>query len=454
MILEEHFLLYVVIQDRTIVFKVLIPSLNSPEIKYTIDVLLGTFLGLDYHVEVSSKVKNVIINGSDGELILISSFFEKEIILSFENIPIEVKHIEVLVDENKVKMISLFEGMANVNSTRNYPIDILASTFFMLSRWEEYVNPERDTHNRFPANASIAYKFGFLDRPIVNEYVELLWILLQKIGCTQKRKSRTYKIMPTHDVDRPFLFTSLFQNIRLFGGYIKRGDFRGLVDFCKNAIKGIDPWDTHDLFMDLSEKSDVKSYFFFLPKGKNKHDGRYELSDPKIKNLIERIKERGHNIGFHPSYDTYNDIELFRKEKNELEEAVGVKMKFGRQHYLRFSTPRTWQIWNESGMDWDSTMSYADCSGFRCGVCYPFPVFDLEQRKQLNLIERPLIVMEGSLVGYEKLSIDEAKKKVDNLKSEVKKYNGEFVFLYHNSSFFEGRYRQLGYQLLHHLYKK
>ena len=128
-------------------------------------------------------------------------------------------------------------------------------------------------------------------------------------------------------------------------------------------------------------------------------------------------------------------------------------MKFGRQHYLRFSTPRTWQIWNECSMEWDSTMSYADCSGFRCGVCYPFPVFDIENRKQLNLKERPLIVMEGSLVGYEELSLKEAKKKVDILKSEVLKYNGEFVFLYHNSSFFVSKYRNLDIQLLNHLYQ-
>ena len=64
-----------------------------------------------------------------------------------------------------------------------------------------------------------------------------------------------------------------------------------------------------------------------------------------------------------------------------------------------------------------------------------------------------LVVMEGSLVGYEKLPLNEAKRKVDDLKSEVQKYNGEFVFLYHNSSFFEGRYRSLGIQLLNHLYK-
>ncbi len=433
--------------------EVLIPVVNSSEIRYTVDVLLGTFLGLDYHVNINSEVKSVVVNCSVGEIIFKSSFFEKESILSNENIPTEIAHKDVLIDNCKTNLISLFEGSINVNDSKSYSIDILASTFFMLSRWEEYVSPERDAHNRFPAKSSIAYKFAFLDRPIINEYIEFLWALLVGIGCDQKRKERAYLLMPTHDVDRPYLFSSWHQNIRLFGGYIKRLDIQGLFDFCKYAISGIDPWDTHDLFMDLSEKANVKSYFFFLPKGKNKHDGRYDVAEPKIKDLYQNIKDRGHHIGFHPSYNAYNDIELFKKEKNELEVAVGEKVIFGRQHYLRFSTPRTWQIWDECNMEWDSTMSYADCSGFRCGVCYPFPVFDIEQRKQLKLWERPLIVMEGSLVGYEKLSLVEAKNKVDILKSEVRKYNGEFVFLYHNSSFFEGRYRSLGEQLLNHLYQ-
>jgi len=439
------------------ILKVDIPNHSFEEISYTVNCLLGKFLGIEF--EVSNKdISNTVVRSEKGSLTINNHFFKGDKgAFEYDKSYLPCAVIDNVIEfaGKRLPLVSLY-GNSKIGQQEADIIldsDIIASTFFMLTRWEEYVNPERDVHNRFPAKASIAYKHGFLDRPIVNEYVELLWTLLEKIGCTQNRKSRAYKIVPTHDVDRPFLFTSLFQNIRLFGGYIKRGNFHGLVDFCKHAIKGIDPWDTHDLFMDLSEKANVKSYFFFLPKGKNKHDGRYDVAEPKIKKLYRRIKERGHHIGFHPSYDTYNDIELFRKEKIELEEAIGEKVKCGRQHYLRFSIPRTWQIWDECGIEWDSTMSYADSSGFRCGVCYPFPVFDIEQRKQLNLWERPLIVMEGSLVGYEKLSLEEAKKKVDNLKSEVKKHNGEFVFLYHNSSFFEGGYRKLGQQLLYHLYK-
>ena len=151
--------------------KVLIPSLNSAEIRYTIDALLGVFLGLNYSVDISSKVKSVTIIVRDEEITLKSPFFEKEVILTKENIPKKAKGVEFLFENDQVNLISLFDGQVILAKKKSYSIDILASTFFMLARWEEHVNKELDNHDRFPAESSIAFKFGFLGRPIVNEYI-------------------------------------------------------------------------------------------------------------------------------------------------------------------------------------------------------------------------------------------------------------------------------------------
>ena len=45
----------------------------------------------------------------------------------------------------------------------------------MLTRYEELVVPDRGAHDRFPAAASVAVREGFLEIPIVDAYVELLW---------------------------------------------------------------------------------------------------------------------------------------------------------------------------------------------------------------------------------------------------------------------------------------
>lgn len=436
--------------------RVYIPDSFYSEIEYTVNCILSVFLGLRIDL-IRSKEENVVIKSKGGEIEIRNHFFSgvvREMRYLDSYIPESVDEGVIMVDSNCHSIVSLFGSTALDFQDGRYVLDsdIISSTFFMLTRWEEYASPSRDSHNRFPARSSLAFRFGFLERPIVNEYIELLWDMLHSIGCNQARKPRKYTMVPTHDVDRPYLFNSFLENVRLFGGFIKRGDWKGLIEFSKYAWQGIDPWDTHDLFMDLSEKAGVQSYFFFLPKGGNKHDGRYDVNEPRLKALYKRITDRGHHIGLHPSYNAYSDSALFLAEKKELESAVGNDVTFGRQHYLRFEVPTTWKLWDAAGMVWDSTMSYADCAGFRCGVCYPFPVYDIVKRRQLDLIERPLIAMEGSLVGYEGLSVEDAKIKISVLKSKVKKYNGEFIFLYHNSSFFEGVYRGIGNDLLEAFY--
>ena len=152
--------------------------------------------------------------------------------------------------------------------------------------------------------------------------------------------------------------------------------------------------------------------------------------------IIENIKNRWHAIGFHPSYNTYNSIKLWKNELHYLQELTNSEISFGRQHYLRFELPETWQICEDVCMEWDSTMSYADREGFRCGVCYKFPVFNILTRKKLNLIEKPLIVMDGSFITYQpEMLPHDMNTKINQLINTVKKYKGDFVFLWHNSSF-------------------
>jgi len=97
-------------------------------------------------------------------------------------------------------------------------------------------------------------------------------------------------------------------------------------------------------------------------------------------------------------------------------------------------------------MSWDSTLGYADREGFRCGVCYEYSVFNILTREQLKLKEKPLIIMEESVIRRENLSAIEMQEIILDLINKVKKYRGKFVFLWHNSSFnteFWNRYKRV-----------
>ena len=433
-----------------------IPNNNISERAYILDVFFSDFLDIEYTIKVrSDEFQNWKIKLQNGNTLLFEDHFfskfpkEKEY-LDERNIPSEIKFYknnpEFLAEKNLPIIFgnpSLKKAETNENKSILCGIDIFSSSFFMLTRWEEYVNKQRDSHNRFPSTESLAYKFNLLDRPIVNEYIYFLHALLKKIGFKESVKKREYKMLVTHDVDVPLRYTNwksgLVEIVRDIS--VRKNP----VLACKNVflkLKSLlkfskDPYDTFDFLMNLSDKHGLKSYFFFMAKGNTHFDNGYSLDSPKITALIDRIKQKGHFIGIHPTYNTYNDVNQFTKEKNELKKASNMTcVNFGRQHFLRFEAPTTWQIWEDNNMKWDSTLSYADREGFRCGVCYEFPVFNFLTRKELNLYEKPLIVMEGSFTTYQKhISKQDMIDKIVNLQNKVRKYNGTFVILWHNSSF-------------------
>ena len=430
--------------------KVYIPDNNINERIYIVNVLIGEFLGLDYEIIKSNKISWEIEIENGSKLIIQDYFFNKYKndleYLKLENIPLSInygqKNNNQFLPEDNIPIIFGEDKILFNNSKEKTiicGIDIFASSFFMLTRWEEYVNNERDKHKRFPASESLAFKYNFLNRPVVNEYVEMLWNMLNFLGTNQKRNKDEYKIILTHDVDIAYRYSSIKSGLgSIVSDIIKRKNIGLFYNNFKNKIKvhlkiEKDPFDTYDYLMDVSNKYSAKSYFFLHSSTASKYDSdNYKY----LVKIAKKIKENGHFIGYHPSYNAYNNLALFKKEKKKIEDIIGENLVFGRQHFLRFEVPTTWQIWEDANMEWDSTLSYADKEGFRCGCCYPYSVFNFLTRKKLQLKERPLIVMEGSIVNYQpEIDPDTMEKKICSLKEKVKKYNGEFILLWHNSSF-------------------
>jgi hypothetical protein len=263
--------------------------------------------------------------------------------------------------------------------------------------------------------------------------------MLEHLGIKVKRKSRKFNLLLSHDVDVALKYYSLRNGAKeLADDLFKKKSLKSFFYHLSNKIKTHltlrkDDYDTYDFLMSFSEKTGVKSYFFFMTGGKNSYDAKYRLNDKRIKDIVARIQGRGHNIGLHPSYDAYNNLKLLSKEKDILEQYVG-KVTCGRNHFLRFEVPYTWQIWNDSGMEWDSTMGYAGKNGFRCGVCFEYNVFNVLTREKLNLKEKPLIIMDTTYWVYVNKSEDEIEKDLKSLISATAKYNGECVVLWHNSN--------------------
>ena len=337
-------------------------------------------------------------------------------------------------------------------------LDVLGSAFFMLTRYEEAVKQDRDNHDRFPAITSLAYQEGFLHRPIINEYVEILWACLKKLWPRLKRKPRHFQIYVSHDVDHPFKFQFNFVkqlcrtfavNVIKYHNPFRTFNFlRGWIE-SKNSKFTVDPYNTFDLIMDISEYHGLKSTFFFIADhSAGLIDGVYNIDHPLIRNLLRKIHQRGHDIGLHPSYNTYQDPIQTKREFESLkkvcmEEKIDQVIWGGRQHYLRWETPTTFQNLEEAGVSYDTSLAFADHAGFRCGVCYQFPTFNVRSRESLALYEHPLIVMDRTVLDkhYMNLGVEgeTSLRAIEQYKDQCRMFDGDFTLLWHNNRFVDER---------------
>jgi hypothetical protein len=338
------------------------------------------------------------------------------------------------------------KGHVRTNDMTETDIDIIASSFFMLTRYEEVLVTERDTFGRFPGKASLAHREGFLHRPVVNQYIDLLWKWISAFdsGLVRKElwKGKDFAVALTHDVDKVNKYRRLPPLRTMASAILKNGapkrSLDVLWDYINAKIKG-DPFDTFEYFMGLSEMYGFRMTFYFMSGGDSAYDRRYRIDNPQVVSLARVLKKRGNEIGLHSSYHSCNDHQMLKRERVMLENVVGEPICGVRQHYLCWKTPESWEAREKAGFRYDATLTFADCEGFRCGFCRPYRPFDLVENRVLDVWEIPTTVMDRTLFSYQKLASENAKKRITSLIDQVRTHRGVFVLLWHNSSLDELR---------------
>ena len=205
------------------------------------------------------------------------------------------------------------------------PIDVCGSAFFMLTRYEEVARPVTDEHGRFPASASLAYRAGFLERPLVNDYLDVLWAAMVSIWPGLTRRERAGTVFVTCDVDEPFDIASLRpgQLVRsVAGDLVKRRRPKlaaaRLLNFVasRSGERRFDPYNTFDWYMTTCEREGRSAAFYFIADhSAGAIDGTYELADPDIARLMQLMAKRGHELGVHGSYNSFRDVRRIRRER-------------------------------------------------------------------------------------------------------------------------------------------
>lgn len=332
-----------------------------------------------------------------------------------------------------------YEGVRVFYLNDNYgclPFDPFAASFYLVSRYEEYITKQRDGHNRFDPNFSLAKRNNFLQIPVVNYYAEIVRDKVLASFPNMVFPEKKYTFLPTIDIDNAF-------------AYKHKGAYRVLPTILSSLVKlkfkdlkkkmsiffgdEQDPYDTFDRQIAIHDKYHLKPIYFFLLGDLSKFDRNLPFTNIHLRAIIQKIADK-YQVGMHPSYSSNHRQGQLEKEKQRLEGILGKPIDKSRQHFLKLKLPETYQKLIAQGIKEDYSMGYSREIGFRAGICSPFYFYDLSKEETTPLLVRPFCMMDSTFKFYLKTRSSEIIYTAKPLIDHVKQVKGELITVFHNES--------------------
>jgi hypothetical protein len=326
------------------------------------------------------------------------------------------------------------------------PFDLFSATFYLVSRYEEYLDHTPDVHLRFSAESSVLLKNKVLDKPLVNLWALALKEIMLELKPQLKFKPRSFQFISTLDIDQAWKFKhkGIIRNV---GGFVI-----DLISLNTENLKaripvilGIktDPFYNFEWQKEVHSKEKIQTKYFFLLGNYSRYDKNTSYRNRSFKRLIKEVSLFTRSrVGIHPSYLSNMSNKQLKKEFKRLNNVTGKKPTLSRQHYLMHKMPETYQNLVAFGIKEEHTMGYSTHLGFRAGIAAPFHFFDLSTNTKTDMVLYPFCAMDITPLHYRNENPTEAILTLKNLMNQVKEVGGLFIPLWHNESLSEsGRWK-------------
>lgn len=331
--------------------------------------------------------------------------------------------------------VSNWEGMPVLCQRQigDLPFDPLAATFYLVSRYEEYLPFIPDEHGRFPVKESFAFLNGFIERPLVGEWA--LAVGKRLLGADFEL-AQYYDYVTTVDVDNLFAYKGkgALRTIGALAKDLRGGSFWKLKERLSTLFNvRRDPYDTFRKQRNWNKTHGIKAIYFmlFAPFGPNDRNVSPHSTDAAVK--LREIADWA-TVGIHPSYASNSDADKVQNERMELQEVLRQPITHSRQHYLRMRTPQTFRNLVDLGVKEEHSMGYTYTAGFRSSMASAYTFYDLEMEAELPLVIRPFAFMD---ITYAHLSPAVAADHMMHWIPQVKAVGGTLISVWHNRTFSE-----------------
>ena len=343
---------------------------------------------------------------------------------------------ETGISKQEISCIEVNHYKAFFQTNGDFPFDIFAASFYLLTRYEEYLPHELDEHGRYSFKSSLAYREDFLSQPLVDIWLESFRkALLRKFPSILLRR-RSFKCIVTYDIDIAYAYRnkSLIGNAAGFTRSIMQGEWSAVRDRWK-VLRGKmkDPYDCFEWLDALHLYCRLKPYYFFLVAGKkNQYDRNVPTFVKAYKSLIEYYS-RMYKVGIHPSWRSNENISILKEEIEWLGVVTESEIELSRQHYIKMSFPETYRRLIQVGIRKDFSMGYGTVNGFRASVSSPFSWYDLEADQPTSLMIYPFCFMDANSFYEKKQTPEQAYAELMEYYLKVKSLNGTLISIWHNN---------------------
>jgi hypothetical protein len=318
----------------------------------------------------------------------------------------------------------------------DFPFDIFAAAFYLLSRYEEYLPHEKDMYGRFAHENSLAYKEGFLNKPVINFWIQdFAKALLQKFPSLIFQFPE-FNFTPTYDIDIAYSYRNkgLLRNL---GGFVKSPSLER-VNVLLRLKK--DPYDAYDLLDNLHRSHGLQPvYFFLVATSQSEYDKNLSPYGYAMWQLM-REHAKKYPIGIHPSWKSFEKPALIQKEKRIVETAGKTEVNASRQHYIKLTLPETFHHLLDAGITDEYSMGYGSINGFRASVASSFNWYDLSNELLTKLRLHPFCYMDANSFFEQKQQAAESYNELQYYYETCKAVNGRLITIFHNN--FLGTSRQ------------
>lgn len=350
-------------------------------------------------------------------------------------------------------------GTGSEATMDSWPFDLFGAVFFLLSRYEEYLpDAKYDKLGRYDPTSSWAAKKGYLERPLIDEWLHRLEKVLGEPKAANDHSERL-RFAPTYDIDLPWCYQHkpLWLNLAYAAVYFLQGRWKRLVELYKVKTGHIpDPFDNFywlDQVHTAMEKSigspsrETPVYFFPVASRHNRYDQNPKPSLAAYQELIQRHAAK-YPIGIHPSFYSSTQPGLLAAEIGLLSRITGLPITLSRYHYIRFRLPEGYRQLIAGGIRTDYSMGYGEQNGFRASYSRPFLWYDLEKETETSLRVVPFCFMEATSYYQKEQDAQTTLAEMDRYSEMIRLTGGRMTTIWHNSSLSENP-RWIGWRKLY-----